>query len=117
MIAPLAMKLREQGLPVKILYLGHRDGSTLVRPDLRVNDLRDLRGPTFAVPSKYSNQYLVIHKLMDDQGVAPDEIRFIEIQAPDMPGALAAKAIDAYFVVEPYPARAQQLVEWQACRF
>jgi len=27
MIAPLAMKLREQGLPVKILYLGHRDGS------------------------------------------------------------------------------------------
>src|ERR1043166_1603083 len=25
MIAPLAMKLREQGVPVKIVYLGHRD--------------------------------------------------------------------------------------------
>jgi NitT/TauT family transport system substrate-binding protein len=60
MIAPLAMKLREQGLPVKILYLGHRDGSTLVvRPDLRVNDLRDLRGRTFAILGKYSNQHLV----------------------------------------------------------
>ena len=36
MIAPLAMKLREQGLPVKILYLGHRDGSTvIVRKDLQ----------------------------------------------------------------------------------
>ena len=30
MIAPLAMKLREQGVPVKILYLGHRDGSTVM---------------------------------------------------------------------------------------
>ena len=79
MIAPLAMKLREQGL----------------------------RGRTIAVPSKYSNQYLVLHKLMDDQGVAPEEIRFIEMQPPDMPGALATKAIDAYFVGEPYPARAQ----------
>ena len=36
MIAPLAMKLREQGVPVKIVYLGHRDGSTvIVRKDLR----------------------------------------------------------------------------------
>ncbi len=35
MIAPLAMKLREQGVPVKILYLGHRDGSTvMVQKDL-----------------------------------------------------------------------------------
>ena len=30
MIAPLAMKLREQGVPVRIAYLGHRDGSTVM---------------------------------------------------------------------------------------
>src|SRR5467141_1328593 len=76
MIAPLAMKLREQGVPVKIVYLGHRDGSTvIVRKDLPAESLRDLRGKTFAIPSKYSNQYLVIRKLMDDQGVGQDEIR------------------------------------------
>jgi NitT/TauT family transport system substrate-binding protein len=108
MIAPLAMKLREQGMPVKILYLGHRDGSTvMVRKDLPAKDLRDLRGKTFAVPSKYSNQYLVIRKLMDDQGVKPDEIKFVELPPPDMPGALAAKAIDAYFVGEPHAAKAE----------
>ena len=57
MIAPLAMKLREQGVPVKIVYLGHRDGSTvIVRKDLPAESLRDLRGKTFAIPSKYSNQ-------------------------------------------------------------
>ena len=108
MIAPLAMKLREQGMPVKILYLGHRDGSTvMVRKDLPAKSLRDLRGKVFAIPSKYSNQNLVIHKLLEDQGVKPDEIRFVEMPPPDMPGALAAKAIDAYFVGEPHPARAE----------
>ena len=108
MIAPLAMKLREQGVPVKIVYLGHRDGSTvIVRKDLPAQSLRDLRGKTFAIPSKYSNQYLVIRKLMDDQGVRPEEIRFVELPPPDMPGALAAKAIDAYFVGEPHAAKAE----------
>ena len=108
MIAPLAMKLREQGVPVKIAYLGHRDGSTvMVRADLPAKDLRDLRGKTFAIPSKYSNQYLVIRKLMEDQGVGAEEIRFVELPPPDMPGALAARAIDAYFVGEPHAAKAE----------
>lgn len=108
MIAPLAMKLREQGVPIKILYLGHRDGSTvMVQKDGPVKSLRDLRGKTFAIPSKYSNQNLVIHKLMEDQGIKPDEIRFVEMPPPDMPGALASKAIDAYFVGEPHAARAE----------
>jgi NitT/TauT family transport system substrate-binding protein len=108
MIAPLAMKLREQGVPVKIAYLGHRDGSTvMVRKDLPAKDLRDLRGKTFAIPSKYSNQYLVIRKLMEDQGVREDEIRFVEMPPPDMPGALASHAIDAYFVGEPHSAKAE----------
>ena len=108
MIAPLAMKLREQGVPVKICYLGHRDGSTvMVRKDLAAQSLRDLRGKTFAIPSKYSNQYLVITKLMEDQGVKPEEIKFVELPPPDMPGALASKAIDAYFVGEPHAAKAE----------
>jgi len=108
MIAPLAMKLREQGMPVKILYLGHRDGSTvMVQKNDPAKSLRDLRGKVFAIPSKYSNQNLVIHKLMEDQGVKPDEIRFVEMPPPDMPGALAAKAIDAYFIGEPHAARAE----------
>jgi NitT/TauT family transport system substrate-binding protein len=108
MIAPLAMKLREQGVPVKILYLGHRDGSTvMVQKDSTAKSLRDLRGKVFAIPSKYSNQNLVIHKLMEDQGVKQDEIRFVELPPPDMPGALAAKAIDAYFIGEPHAARAE----------
>ena len=108
MIVPLAMKLRAQGVPVKIVYLGHRDGSTvIVQRDDPATDLRGLRGKTFAIPSRYSNQNLVIHKLMEDQGVRPEEINFVEMAPPDMPVALAARAIDAYFVGEPHAAKAE----------
>src|SRR5262245_65464240 len=108
MIAPLAMKLREQGVPVKILYLGHRDGSTvMVQKDSTAKSLRDLRGKVFAIPSKYSNQNLVIQKLMEDQGIKPDEIRIVEMPAPNMPGALAARTVDDYFIGEPHAARAE----------
>ena len=44
---------------------------------------------------------------MKDQGVDPASIRFIEMAPPDMPGALASKAIDAFFVGEPHPGRAE----------
>lgn len=108
MIAPLAIKLREQGVPIKIVYLGHRDGSTvMVAKNSKAKSLRDLRGKSFAIPSKYSNQNLVIHKLMQDQNVAKDEIKFVEMPPPDMPGALASGAIDAYFVGEPFAAKAE----------
>ncbi|MDT5158751.1 MAG: NitT/TauT family transport system substrate-binding protein [Acidobacteriota bacterium] len=108
MVVPLAMKLREQGLPIKIVYLGHRDGSTvIVRKDSTAQSLRDLRGKTFAIPTRFSNQYLVIRKLMEDSGIAPEEINFVEVPPPDMPGALAARAIDAYFVGEPHAAKAE----------
>jgi NitT/TauT family transport system substrate-binding protein len=74
MIAPLAMKIREQGTRVHIVYLGHRDGSTvMVRKDLKATSLRDLKGKTFAIPSRFSNQNLVIHKLMERQGLKPDD--------------------------------------------
>ena len=85
MIAPLAMKLREQGVGVRIAYLGHRDGSTvIVRKDLPATSLRDLKGRVFAIPSKYSNQNLVIHKVMQDEGLSPSDIRFVEMPPPDM---------------------------------
>jgi NitT/TauT family transport system substrate-binding protein len=107
-LAPLAMVLREQGVPIHIVYLGHRDGSTVIVPkDSPARSLRDLRGKTFARPSKFSNQYLVITKLMEDEGMAPGDINFVDLAPPDMPSALAAGAIDAYFVGEPYAAKAE----------
>jgi NitT/TauT family transport system substrate-binding protein len=108
MIVPLAMKLREQGVPVKICYLGHRDGSQIVvGKNSRIRSLVDLKGKKVAIPSPYSNQNFVIHKLMEDYGMKQEDITFIVLPPPDMPTSLAAGAIDGYFVGEPFCAKAE----------
>jgi NitT/TauT family transport system substrate-binding protein len=108
MIVPLAMKLREQGVPVKICYLGHRDGSQIVvGKNSKIRSLVDLKGKKVAIPSLFSNQHFVIHRLMSDYGMNPEDITFIVLPPPDMPTSLAAGAIDGYFVGEPFCAKAE----------
>ena len=108
MIVPLAMKLREQGVPVKICYLGHRDGSEIVvAKNGKVRSLLDLKGKKVAIPSPYSNQNFVIHKIMADYGMKPEDITFVVLPPPDMPTSLAEGAIDGYFVGEPFCAKAE----------
>ncbi len=108
MIVPLAMKLREQGVPVKICYLGHRDGSEIVVGKFsKIRSLLDLKGKTVAIPSLFSNQNFVFHKLMIDYGMKQEDITFVVLPPPDMPTSLAAGAIDAYFVGEPFCAKAE----------
>jgi NitT/TauT family transport system substrate-binding protein len=108
MIVPLAMKLREQGVPIKICYLGHRDGSEIVvGKNSTIRSFTDLKGKKVAVPSIYSNQNFVINKLMEDYGMRPSDITFVMLPPPDMPTSLASGAIDAYFVGEPFCAKAE----------
>jgi len=108
MIVPLAMKLREQGVPVKICYLGHRDGSEIVvGKNSSIRSLLDLKGKKVAIPSLYSNQNFVMHKLMSDYGMRPEDIGFVVLPPPDMPTSLASGAIDGYFVGEPFCAKAE----------
>ncbi|MGC3944670.1 MAG: ABC transporter substrate-binding protein [Chryseolinea sp.] len=108
MIVPLAMKLREQGVPVKICYLGHRDGSEIVvAKNSKIRSMSDLKGKKVAVPSLFSNQHFVFYKLMKDYGLQGGDVTFVILPPPDMPTSLAAGAIDAYFVGEPFCAKAE----------
>jgi NitT/TauT family transport system substrate-binding protein len=105
---PLAMKMREQGAPIKIACLGHRDGSQLVvRKEDPARDLRDLRGKTIAIPSPFSNENFFMNKMMRDQGVGANEIKFVVMPPPDMTAALSAKAVDGFIVAEPYCGKAE----------
>jgi NitT/TauT family transport system substrate-binding protein len=108
MNVPLAMKMREDGVPVKICYLGHRDGSEIIIGiNNKANNLRDLKGQTIAFPSPYSNQRLVFTKLMEDQGMKEGDINMVILPPPDMPTSLASGAIDGYFVAEPMCAKSE----------
>ena len=105
---PIAMRMREQGAPIRICCLGHRDGSQLVvRKDWPAKSFADLRGKTIAIPSPFSNENFFVNKMLRDQGFTPEEFKFVVLPPPDMIAALATKAIDAFIVAEPFCAKAE----------
>jgi NitT/TauT family transport system substrate-binding protein len=108
MLAPLAMKLRQEGVRVKIVYLGHRDGTALmVHKDSNIHQIRDLKGKTIAIPNRYSNQYLIIFKALRDNGMTIKDLNIVEMPPPDMPAALYSKSVDGITSGEPFMAQTQ----------
>ena len=107
-LAPMAIALREQGVPIKIVYLGHRDGSAvMVHKDSQIYRMEDLRGKKVAVPNRYSNQRLLIFRALKDAGMTVKDIELIEMPPPDMPAALYSKAVDAISSGEPFMAQTE----------
>ena len=105
MLAPLAMALRQQGVPIKIVYLGHRDGTALmVSKESDIYSFKDLVGKRVAVPNRFSNQYLIIYKGLRDSGMTLRDVQIVEMPPPDMPVALFSKSVDAIISGEPFMA-------------
>jgi NitT/TauT family transport system substrate-binding protein len=108
MIAPLAIKLVLDGVPVKVVYLGHRDGTAvMVKADGPIQKFEDLAGKTVAIPSRFSNQNIFLHRQMKTVGMPFDSMTIKEVPPPEHPSALASGAIDAYIVGEPHAAKAE----------
>src|SRR5213075_2549511 len=107
-VAPLAIALKAQGVPIKIVYLGHRYGSAVVvHTDGPVHTVPDLRGRVVAIPSRFSDERLILFRAMKVWGIKPGEIKMVEMAPPDVSGALAASAIDAFSMGEPFPSQAE----------
>lgn len=118
-LAPMAMALREQGVPIKIVYLGHRDGSALmVHKDSGIFQMSQLRGRTVAVPGRYSNQRIMIHRELKKVGMTLKDVTLVEMPPPDMPAALLSRAVDAIISGEPFMGQTELdgygRVLWQA---
>jgi NitT/TauT family transport system substrate-binding protein len=107
-VAPLALALKAQGVPIKIVYLGHRYGSAVVvRKDGPIKTFADMRGRTIAIPSRFSDERLLLFRAMKVWGINPNEIKMLEMAPPDVSSALAARAIDAFVMGEPFPSQAE----------
>jgi len=108
MVAPMAIALRAQGVPIKIVYLGHRYGSAVVvQKDGPIHSVKDLRGRIIAIPSRFSDERLIVFKALKQNGMTGSDVKMIEMAPPDVAGALAAGAVDAFSMGEPYPSQAE----------
>ena len=107
-VAPLAIALRAQGVPIKVVYLGHRYGSAfVVKKNGPIKTFADVRGKTIAIPNRFSDERLLVFRAMKIWGIKPSEVKMVEMAPPDVAGALAAGAIDAYVMGEPFPSQAE----------
>ena len=102
-LAPMAMKLREEGVPIKIVYLGHRDGSAvMVHKDSGIYRTQDLKGKTVAVPGRFANQRLILYRELKKAGMTMEDVKIVELPPPDMPAALLTRSVDAISSGEPF---------------
>lgn len=108
MLAPMAMALAQQGVPLKIVYLGHRDGTALmVHKDSGVLTVGDLRGKRVAIPNRFSNQHMLLLKALKDRGMGIEDVELLEMPPPDMPAGLYSKSVDAITSGEPFMAQTE----------
>lgn len=109
LLAPMAMDLADNGVPVKIVALGHRSGAVIMTgAKSRARNLGDLRGKRIAIPSRFAVDNIFVHRLMKKYGMTDEDVTLVEMAPPDMPAALYAGAVDAYATGEPFGALAQR---------
>ncbi len=102
-LAPMAIALREQGVPIKIVYLGHREGGdVMVHKDSNIFRTEDLRGKTVAVPGRYANHRLILYRELKRVGMKLSDVNIVEMPPPDMPAALYSRSVDAVTSGEPF---------------
>lgn len=104
MLIELAMKAKEQGIDLKAVALGHRDGNVVV-VSKDINKVEDLKGKNFAIPSKLSTHNILLHIMLEKGGLTYSDVNVIELPPPEMSAALAEGRISGYCVAEPFGAK------------
>ncbi|CAM5187502.1 NitT/TauT family transport system substrate-binding protein OS=Ureibacillus acetophenoni OX=614649 GN=SAMN05877842_10859 PE=3 SV=1 [Ureibacillus acetophenoni] len=99
----LAMKAKENGVDLKAVALGHRDGNVVVvSPE--INSVQDLKGQTFAIPNRFSTHNVLLYQMLKKEEIQYEDVNVIELPPAEMPAALAEGRIAGYVVAEPFGA-------------
>ena len=99
----LAMKSKQEGIGVKAVALGHRDGNVIVVSN-DIETAADLKGKTFAIPHRQSSHNILMNDALATAGLNVNDLNVIELAPTEMPSALASGQIDGYCVAEPFGA-------------
>ncbi|WP_174733362.1 ABC transporter substrate-binding protein [Mesobacillus harenae] len=102
-LVTLAMKAKEQGIDLKAVALGHRDGNVLVTAN-DINNAEDLKGKTFAIPHKFSTHNILLYQMLKQNGMEYEDVKAVEMPPAEMPAALSEGRVAGYVVAEPFGA-------------
>lgn len=104
-LAELAMAAVSNGLDLKAVALGHKDGNVVIVSN-DITKVEDLKGKTFAIPSNQSSHNILLNDMLSDAGMSIDDVKVVQLAPAEMPSSLASGAIDGYCVAEPFGAQA-----------
>ena len=65
--------------------------AVVVQKDGPVKTLPDLRGKTIAIPSRFSDERLIVLQALEKYGMKAVDVKMVEMAPPDVAGALAAQ--------------------------
>jgi len=105
-----------EGLPVRMVAGGtstseerEQDFSALMVPaDSPVTDISQLEGQRIAVNTLRNINDIVVGAMLEDAGLAPDSVEFVELPFPDMAAAVLGGDVAAAVLIEPFLTTAEQ---------
>jgi NitT/TauT family transport system substrate-binding protein len=92
----------------KLLILAEGNNATAgeqqvaVLPGSPIRSVAQLRGTTIGVNALANVATLIVSSILAENGVPPTSVRFVAIPFPQMGEALAARRVDAAWLVEPF---------------
>lgn len=101
----LAMSAVSQGIDLKAVALGHKDGNVIVTSD-KIKTAVDLKGKTIAIPHTQSSHNILVQDALAQADLTIDDINVVQLAPTEMPSSLASGSIDGYCVAEPFGAQA-----------
>jgi len=101
MLFEVAVTAYLRGSPLTAVSLSHRDGNVIV-VDNSIESFHDLIGKTVAIPHAMSPHKTLLSMVLHQEGIDINDINLLEISPAEMPFSMAARAISAYVVAEPW---------------
>ena len=84
-LAPYAMELFHTGLKIKLVLLGHKTGSVIIKNKAaNIQKIEDFKGKTVLIPYHLSVHHLIFDRLLREKGltVGPGKDVVLEVEAP-----------------------------------
>ncbi|MGK5113824.1 MULTISPECIES: ABC transporter substrate-binding protein [unclassified Geodermatophilus] len=93
-----------EGLPLKVVRENDRPGvqGLYTLPNSGISAPADLAGKRIAINGLGNIMELTTRAALDDAGVDPDSVTFVELPPPDFLTALGSGNVDAAWLVEPF---------------